>query len=380
MLVAPSRRWWPWLRLAAVLAIMAALISLLGTRAFAAGLSVIGPGAVLAALGIGLFTTVLNALRWQLVARRVGLQLGLGDAIAETYRAIFLNAVLPGGVLGDVDRAVRHGRTSGDVGRGARAVAIERSAGQLVLIVAALLVIPAEPAVVVAVVHRASRTPLIGAGLLALLLAVGAVLVFRARRSSSRRAGRIRQVLDDTAADVRTGALSRSAWPLLLVLSAAALGGYLVLFLVAARSAGVTAPIAALLPPLLLALIAMGLPISVGGWGPREGVAALSFWMAGLGAPLGVSSSVAYGALALTASLPGAAVLLARRYARAGRPAAAAVPPVEPADPAVRVPTQRGPRHRHPGVPRGHAALADRPPRAVGPRFDRPRVGHSETG
>ena len=80
--------------------------------------------------------------------------------------------------------------------------------------------------------------------------------------------------------------------------------------------AGATASTLALLPPLLLALMAMSLPISVGGWGPREGVAAFTFWMAGLGAPLGVTSSVAYGALALIASLPGGAVLLARRLAR----------------------------------------------------------------
>ncbi len=282
----PTRRWWPWLRLVAVLAILVALISLLGTKAFAAGLHVLSPGAVLAALGIGLLTTVLNALRWRAVARRVGLELQLGDAIAETYRAIFLNAVLPGGVLGDVDRAVRHGRSSGDVGRGARAVAIERTAGQLVLIAAAVVLITAEPAMVVGVLSHASRAPLIAiAVVLVLSLVVGGLLVVRGRRSAHR--GRWRRMLGDTAADVRAGVLSRTAWPLLILLSAAALAGYLVLFLVAARSAGATAPILALLPPLLLALMAMGLPISIGGWGPREGVAALGFWMAGLGAPLG---------------------------------------------------------------------------------------------
>jgi len=115
---------------------------------------------------------------------------------------------------------------------------------------------------------------------------------------------------------VRAGALARTVWPLLLLLSAATLAGYLLLFLIAARMAGATAPALTLLPPLLLALMAMSLPISVGGWGPREGVAAFTFWMAGLGAPLGVTSSVAYGALALIASLPGGAVLLARRLAR----------------------------------------------------------------
>jgi hypothetical protein len=42
----------------------------------------------------------------------------------------------------------------------------------------------------------------------------------------------------------------------------------------------------------------------------------VSFWMAGLGAPLGVTVSVAYGVLTLIASLPGAfVVLMGRRRA-----------------------------------------------------------------
>jgi hypothetical protein len=69
-------------------------------------------------------------------------------------------------------------------------------------------------------------------------------------------------------------------------------------------------------------------------------VAAFTFWMAGLGAPLGVTSSVAYGALALIASLPGGAVLLARRLSRT-RPQLAATPESD------LVPTPRTrPRHR----------------------------------
>ena len=41
-------------------------------------------------------------------------------ALAACYRAQFLNVTLPGGVLGDVGRGVRHGRGGGDVGRGLR--------------------------------------------------------------------------------------------------------------------------------------------------------------------------------------------------------------------------------------------------------------------
>ena len=75
-----------------------------------------------------------SAWRWCLVARGLGLRLSLRGAVADYYKALFLNAALPGGVLGDVDRAVRHGKDEGDVGRSVRAVVLERTAGQIVLV------------------------------------------------------------------------------------------------------------------------------------------------------------------------------------------------------------------------------------------------------
>ena len=65
--------------------------------------------------------------------------------MAAYYRSLFLNVTLPGGVVGDVHRGFSHGRDTSDVGRGLRAVAWERSAGQMVqvvLTVAVLLVLP----------------------------------------------------------------------------------------------------------------------------------------------------------------------------------------------------------------------------------------------
>jgi hypothetical protein len=94
------------------------------------------------------------------------------------------------------------------------------------------------------------------------------------------------------------------------LLSVLAFAGHLGLFLVAARTAGSTAPAAQLLPLMVLTLLAMGLPVNVGGWGPREGVAALAFGAAGLSAAQGLTTAVVYGVLAFVAGLPGAAVLL----------------------------------------------------------------------
>jgi hypothetical protein len=111
--------------------------------------------------------------------------------------------------------------------------------------------------------------------------------------------------------DVRDGLLR--SWPGVLVASLLAVTGHVATFLVAARAAGVTAPVTVLLPLALLVLVAMGIPANVAGWGPREGVAAWVFGAAGLGAGAGVTTAVVYGVMVLVASLPGVLVLLAGR-------------------------------------------------------------------
>ena len=93
-------------------------------------------------------------------------------------------------------------------------------------------------------------------------------------------------------------------------------------FWLAARATGVQAPLAVLLPPALVVLLAMAVPLNVAGWGPREGAAAWAFAAAGLGAAQGVAASVAYGVLVFVAALPGVAVLLTDRFrapVRSGR-------------------------------------------------------------
>lgn len=314
-----SRSPWPWLRTLCAVAILAALLWRLGTDAFVSGVRRVTVPALLAALGIGLFTTVLSAWRWCLVANRIGLPLRLPGAIADYYRSLFLNATLPAGVLGDAHRAVAHGRSAGDVGRAVRAVVLERTAGQIVLFAAGAVVLAAAP------LPALARGLLPGAGAAAAVLtgtaalaALAAVLVRR-----SRPGGRIARSLAATLADLRAGLLARNTWPGVLGLSAAVLAGHVTLFLVAARTAGTHAPAGTLVPLALLALLVMGLPVNVGGFGPREAFTAVAFGAVGLGAGQGLATSVVYGVLAFAASLPGAAVLLLRRGTR---PAAAGDP------------------------------------------------------
>ncbi|MEV6644628.1 lysylphosphatidylglycerol synthase transmembrane domain-containing protein [Amycolatopsis sp. NPDC051371] len=301
-----------WLRILGAFAILGVLVWQLGSDAFLDGLGRISAPGVLAALVIGFATTLFSAGRWQIVATRLGLRLSLRTAVADYYRALFLNGVLPAGVLGDVHRAVQHGRDSGDVPRGVRAVVLERTAGQLVLIASAVTVVLAAPGVV----PGAFREVVTVTGVVVLLAAVAAIVVGRllgGRWIHSE--SKFRRGFAVTLADLRLGLFTRETWPGVGFLSVATLAGHLALFVVAARVAGVDAPVGQLVPLMILALLAMGLPLNVGGFGPREGVCALLFGAAGLGAAQGVTVAVVYGVLTLVASLPGAGVLLVRSVA-----------------------------------------------------------------
>jgi uncharacterized membrane protein YbhN (UPF0104 family) len=302
--------WRPLLRVLVGVGILAALVVRLGTGAFVDGLRAVGTGAVLAALGIGLLTTVFSAWRWCLVARGLGLRLPLAAAVANCYRALLLNSVLPAGVLGDVHRAVSHGQQTGDVGRGVRAVVLERVAGQVVLMVVGVGVLLAQPTLLAAAAGGLIPGRGVIVGMLAVLAAVVALGAWTVR---GQRAARIRDALRTGLADARTGVLSRDTWPGVVLLSVAALAGYLALFVVAARAAGSQATIGELLPLLVLALLVMGLPVNIGGWGPREAVSAVAFGAAGFGAAQGLTAAVVYGVLSLIACLPGVGVLLLRR-------------------------------------------------------------------
>jgi len=250
----------------------------LGSDPFVEGLRHTDPVALLVALAVTAATTACGARRWSLLAARLRVEVPFRDAYAACYRAQLLNATLPFGVVGDVHRGYRHGRDSGALARGLGSVAWERASGQLVQVGLA-----------------AAALPLLVGGTWVLALPVAAVLL--------------------GAAVVSRGGV----WPQVVLLSAAASCGHVAVLVVAARTAGVTAPTYQLVALALLVLVASAVPLSVAGWGPREGAAAWLFGAAGLGAATGLEVSVVYGVMSLVATLPGILVLRGdTRTARGG--------------------------------------------------------------
>jgi uncharacterized membrane protein YbhN (UPF0104 family) len=311
-----SRTVWAWGRIVGPAVVLAVLIWHVGTGPFLDGVRTVDGGALAAAAGVAVLTTVCCAWRWKLVAGGLGVDLSLPAAVTAYYRSQFLNVTLPGGIVGDVHRGVSHGRDVSDVGRGLRSVAWERFAGQVVQVLLTVVVLLALPSPV------RSFMPLVAIAVVVAVLAI--VLVARARPDGAGSAWA--RLLGAAAGDIRDGLLSRRAWPGIALASLLVVVGHAATFLIAARTAGITAPPSRMVPIALLLMAAMVLP-SVAGWGPREGVAAWVFGAAGLGAQRGVATAVVYGVMVLVATLPGAAVLVVA-WLRRTRPPARTQPPL----------------------------------------------------
>lgn len=283
------------LRLAVTLAALGLLAWWLDPRAIAARLA--GADPLWLALAVALLAgqIVASALRWRLTAARLGLALGRAEAVGEYFLAVLANSLLPGGVLGDVARAARARHRAG-TGPAALSVVMERALGQVALALAA------------------------GAGLAAWLwpapggwiaLGTGAALAAAALwlRGPSRVAGLVRRVW-----------IAGGAWRAQAALSALVLACNIGGFWAAAQAVGVALPWPAALPLIAAALAAMILPVSIAGWGLREGVAAALWPLAGVAPQAAVAAGIAFGLASLAAALPGLVPLAATgRHNRDGR-------------------------------------------------------------
>ncbi len=268
-------------------------------------------GWALLALALTLPPLLLSAWRWRLTARLLDLTLSWRRAVREYYLALFLNQLLPGGVAGDAARAWRHSKASGRQGSAWRAVIIERASGQLAMVLLTLLVVGLSPLWHGVLGGALSR--LVSPGWLIGGIALAALLSWVVRRLVRRPPA----FLKGLGADLHRSLLASAVWPKHLLGSLLVVISYALVFVCAARAIGVPLPVTtllALVPPVLLAML---IPVSVAGWGVREGAAAFFWGLAGLPPAQGVAVSMAYGLLVLVAALPGATCLLQAKWGRA---------------------------------------------------------------
>ncbi|KGE04220.1 lysylphosphatidylglycerol synthase transmembrane domain-containing protein [Pseudohaliea rubra] len=261
-------------------------------------LAAANPAWMAAAFAALTLQTVLSALRWRLTAARLGIALERRAALAEYYLAQLLNQALPGGVLGDAGRAVRARAPAGLVVSG-QAVVFERLTGQI-----ALFAVFAGGVVVTQVVPGGFDGPSWLLAPAALVVVAGAALLLWLAASPLPGTAPLGSGAAFRHAVASPDVRVRQAW---LSLGTALCNIAAFAFCAAAIGLTLSPAAAQVLVPLIL--LSMLIPITISGWGLREGAAVALLPLAGATGAEGLAASVAFGFTMMAAALPGLAAL-----------------------------------------------------------------------
>ena len=268
------------------------------------------PWWIAAALAALTLHTILAAERWRVTAEALGLPLSRGHALREYYLAQLVNSTVPGGVVGDAGRAVRSRERAG-LTVAAQAVIVERFAGQVVLLATMVVAIA-----VTSVVPGGFDWPGWMLGLAATIV-VAALIGLALLLASTRLPGRAGERLTDLARTAGIALVGRRVVARQLALSAGTTAAILAAFAFSALAVGLSLSFAAVVALVPLILLTMLIPVTISGWGLREGAAVALLPLAGASASESLAASVTFGLVGLAAVLPGAAVVWMRSRERA---------------------------------------------------------------
>lgn len=294
------------MQLALSTGLLLALFLVVDMREIGNHLSQLDPRWALAAVAALILQIALLAWRWRFTALRLGMWMSCRHALREYYFGVFLNQLLPGGILGDVSRAWRHARLTTRTRTAVHAVVLERVIVQATMVGIALASLTAIPAL-----RPAMQTYWLWAAI-AVVTVVLAAWVLRALLPA------IRTAITGFRHDALRAYLPTPVLLVQLFTAILVTVANLAAYAATARALGVDIPIGTLLPLIAPVLLVMMLPISVAGWGVREGAAALLWTATGLDVAQGVAVAVAFGLLFLVAALPGAFGLAGAREAETG--------------------------------------------------------------
>jgi uncharacterized membrane protein YbhN (UPF0104 family) len=260
--------------------------------------------------------SVLAAIRWHLLMRYLGLAVDLVRTLQIFWIGQFATALLPGGVAGDGVRMWVLTRDGTRASTSINSVILDRVAALtgLFLLVAASLPFADDRVAAAPVRYGWAAFLLIG---MAVGLGVGLALQLPPRWKDFRAARAIAALCEDLRVVCRVPARAAS----LVALSLIGIGSNILTMFILLRGLNVTVGFADCMVLVPIVILATTLPISLGGWGIREGSTVGLFSIIGVAPAISLSASIVIGLLSTLISLPGILVWLQwTRANRQGRP------------------------------------------------------------
>lgn len=277
----------PWLATLGLLLLLAARIDL---DRMGRALAEADVAWVLLAAALGPLQIALSAERWRIAAVSAGSPLTRQTALREFALSALLNQVLPGGVSGDVIRAMRAGSEQAPM-VGAWVVLTDRLVGLTVHLLLVLVGVSLWP-----LLHEDAPAPWP-----VVLLSISLLILFFVGLISKTPLGK-------TARD----ALMTGSGPRQIALSALLTASFIAAFACCGRAIG--RPLGALsITAVPVVLLSMALPLTVGGWGLREWTASAVLPPLGMSEETAVACSALYGISVWLGALPSAVLFIPSR-------------------------------------------------------------------
>jgi uncharacterized protein (TIRG00374 family) len=283
-----------------LLLILARSIDIHKTLEFLRGTSV--PAFLLAGC-VMVLQVLLAVLRWGLVMTHQRVRLPFKSLLRYFWLGLFFNQVLPSSVGGDAARAYCLVREGYGIGSASVAVLLDRLFGMAGLVI---LVIVALPLSMNYISDGAVRLALyaVVAGAAG---AIGFILILD-RLTSRFRKWRIVRGLTALSRDARSLLFSADPGVRLILLSIGVHLFSILAIAVLALATEIVVHWTAFVVVVPIAILLMTVPISIAGWGVREGVMVVGLGYAGVAAEQAVALSILFGLLVLIIALPGGLV------------------------------------------------------------------------
>lgn len=269
------------------------------------------PLSLLAALLLMTLSTVLAATRWRVITLETeGQAPGLLFFVRSIYRGAFLNQGLPTTLGGDTLRVVDLARALGSKREAFGTVLFDRVIGLSGLLVLNVLMLPLSlnlfPLPLALAVAGVSAGGLV---------AIAVVLALPWDKLSHHH--QILDLIAELNAFGRRVLAHPRGFLLQCVLSVSVHLCSILAMFVLARQFGIAADLWTHLVIQPSVIIAATLPISLAGWGVREGSMAALFASIGVAAPAVMATSLTFGVITLLSTLPGLVFLIGKSTRRA---------------------------------------------------------------
>jgi uncharacterized protein (TIRG00374 family) len=254
---------------------------------------------VLGIVGVMVLQVIVAVFRWYRIMISKGVQISVRRSARYFWLGLFFNQLLPSSIGGDAIRGYCLVRDGQSVGRATLSVLLDRILGMAGLVVLIALAIPYAMNLI--------KNPEMQWGMMSALLVVIAgfiAILFMdifTRRFSS---WRVMKGLTTLASDARQLLGSRQGLGLVLfsvlihILSIVVVG-----MLSSALSIKVDWIALTIIVPITTLLITI--PLSIAGWGVREGVMVVGLGYVGIAPEEALALSILYGLLTLVVALPG---------------------------------------------------------------------------